>query len=571
MLVASLASLSSCRGGAVARLSLRLADSLMETRPDSSLAVLRRDSALFSSASLRLRMAYAVSRAEAEDKLYVPHRSDSAVLPAAEYFARYGSALESVRSWYVLGRVYSDMLLYGRALSAFDNAVSVEAEGDSAVCRYKARACMWASSVYEDKGLHEDALRYNRKAYEYARCSDVFSIEIYSLRNIGRAYSCLKKNKIAIPYYLRAAKKAKALDDVSLYNMVMEELASIYMEEGMLDDAYKALLTPFNTSIDEDIASHYFIWATFYEHKGILDSAIVSNKRGMMYGSKDLNMIVSLDLARLYEKIGNKDEQIKYYKLYSRYNDSLNNERMAEHNDLISFVEKSIVFERKNMRLAEEKIHLTTFILVLVLLVSLLVIAAMNFYNRRKLMYERQQERVNRYWSNRHEKDLSNIRKNEERIRMLECDLLSAGEKLTDMQKKLIQTEVDMLDMKNEQMLSEQRHRDMLVKELESSDIYKKYHTCGMTYCYDDFLQLKEALNIAYDRFTIHLEELYPDVRYDELYICCLTKIKLASKEICAILDCKANKVSMTKTRLYQKMFKKKGSVSDFDEFIRNL
>ena len=92
-----------------------------------------------------------------------------------------------------------------------------------------------------------------------------------------------------------------------------------------------------------------------------------------------------------------------------------------------------------------------------------------------------------------------------------------------------------------------------------------------MTYCYDDFLQLKEALNIAYDRFTIHLEELYPDVRYDELYICCLTKIKLASKEICAILDCKANKVSMTKTRLYQKMFKKKGSVSDFDEFIRNL
>ena len=145
MLVASLAALSSCRDGAGARLSLRLADSLMETRPDSSLAVLRRDSALFSSASLRLRMAYAVSRAEAEDKLYVPHRSDSAVLPAAEYFARYGSALESVRSWYVLGRVYSDMLLYGRALSAFDNAVSVEARPGracgQALCM-KIKVCM---------------------------------------------------------------------------------------------------------------------------------------------------------------------------------------------------------------------------------------------------------------------------------------------------------------------------------------------------------------------------------------------------------------------------------------------
>ena len=94
-----------------------------------------------------------------------------------------------------------------------------------------------------------------------------------------------------------------------------------------------------------------------------------------------------------------------------------------------------------------------------------------------------------------------------------------------------------------------------------------KYHTSGLAYDNSDFLQLKDALNTAYDRFVFRLAELYPDVRYDEMYVCCLTKIRLASKEMCAVLDCRANKISMTKTRLYLKIFKKKGSVSDFDDF----
>ena len=186
-------------------------------------------------------------------------------------------------------------------------------------------------------------------------------------------------------------------------------------------------------------------------------------------------------------------------------------------------------------------------------------------------MYERQQERVRRYWSIQHETDISNIRKNEERIETLENELSLAGKKLTEMQKMLLEAEVDMLDKRNEQLLSEQRHRDMLVAELESSEIYKKYCKQGMKYDNDDFLHLKEILNVTYDRFTFRLEELYPEIRYDELYICCLTKIKLASKEICAILDFRANKVSMTKTRLYKKIFKTKGSVADFDCFIRNF
>lgn len=113
LFAAVVAAIVSCRDDGRARGVLRLADRLMEERPDSSLALLRRDSLLFEDAGRGVRMAYVLLRTEAEDKCYVTHTSDSAMLPAAKYFAAHGTPLQSVRAWYVLGRVYCDLRLYG--------------------------------------------------------------------------------------------------------------------------------------------------------------------------------------------------------------------------------------------------------------------------------------------------------------------------------------------------------------------------------------------------------------------------------------------------------------------------
>ena len=550
---------------------LRTADSLLETRPDSALELLRRDSAVFAAAGRAVRMGSVLTRTEAEDKLYVTHRSDTAILPAAEYFSRRGPEVQSVRAWYLLGRVYYDMKLYGRALSAFDNALAVKTDSDSVVCRYKARAATWAGAVYEEKSLHSDALRYNKTAYGYARYADVPSIEVYVLRNIGRSYSNLTNNDTAIPYYLRASEKALALCDMPFYNMVMEELTVIYLEEGKLEEARKALSVPFYRTNDVDMAAHYFIWAMYFERIEQLDSAMIYNRRGMAYGDSKVNREAALDLARMFERENRKNEALHYYALYAQYNDSLRKDEIIENGEFFAFVKKSLDFERRSKRLVEEKVFLLVFVLFLIIIVLLVVLFGMRFYNRRKIRYELQQECVNNYWKMQHTRDLSSIRRNEERIKELEKELVSAGENLEETKRKLIRAEMDMLDRQNEKIISEQRYKDRLVAELENSDVYKKFHCQGACFSNDDFRQLKDALNTAYGRFVFRLEELYPAMRYEEMYVCCLVKIRLASKEICLVLDCKANRVSMLKTRLYQKMFKKKGSVADFDEFIRDF
>ena len=257
--------MSSCHRNRVAQDVLNRADSLMEEHADSAMSLLRLDSVTFLRTTQQLRMAYILSKTEAEDKLYITHRSDSAMQLAVKYFDRHGTALQRTRAWYLLGRIYCDMLLYGNALTAFDAALAVQPDDDSTVCRYKARASSWAGSVYEEKNLHKDALRYNKMAYDYARRADVPTVLVYSLRDIGRSYWAIGKIREATSYYLNAATKSDSLKNGYLYNMVMEELASIYIESGLLRNAYDALHTPFTGKTDEDLASHYFIWADYYK------------------------------------------------------------------------------------------------------------------------------------------------------------------------------------------------------------------------------------------------------------------------------------------------------------------
>lgn len=563
--------MSSCHRNRLAQDVLSRADSLMEEHADSAMSLLRLDSVVFLRATQQLRMAYILSKTEAEDKLYITHRSDSAMQLAVKYFDRHGTALQRTRAWYLLGRIYCDMLLNGNALTAFDAALAVQPDNDSTVCRYKARACTWISYVYEEKELHKDALRYNKMAYDYALRCDIPSIKVYALRDIGRSYSDLGHNSIAIPYYLRAAKIGASLGDSILYGNIVDELASIYIEERMFDKAHAILSILNKKDVEMDIAARYFTLGMYYEFKGIPDSAVYYNELGMPHASAPVNKNVALKMAKLYDKLEDISKKEKYYRLYDAYSDSVKHDETVQYDNILSRMEQMFDVERQNVVLADTKLRLTVFLYIVILVVFVAAVLTVRYLNKRKAAYRKRQESIDQYWCRLRNKDLQTIQANEKRIAELEKELSSSTETLTEIRKKLIETEVDMLGKQNEQILSEQRHKDVLVDELEASEIYKRFHTPGVRHDSSDYLQLKDALNTAYNRFTHRLEELYPEIRYEELYICCLVKIKLASKEICSIMDYKANKVGMTKTRLYQKIFKVKGSVADFDNFIRNF
>lgn len=550
---------------------MRLADSLIEERPDSSLALLRRDSLLFTKASKAVRMAYALSRTEAEDKCYVTHTSDSAIRPAAEYLAAHGTALQSVRAWYVLGRVYCDLRLYGHALTAFDNALAVAADSSRAVCRYKTRACSWVGDIYEKKDLHRDALRYNKQAYRYAERSDMPESEVYALRDIGRSYSCLKRNDIAIPYYKQAAMKAKASNDTMLYNMVMEELAAVYLEEGRIADAGEILLKPFNTKIKEDIAAHYFTKSNYFEALGELDSAMEYSLRGMAYGSIYSKRSVSLDLARVCIKKGKRDEALKYYEMYFAYADSLKGNEIAEDGNLLSRIEQMLGIERENAALAEDKAQLIAWLSVVLFAVFVAVFFAVRYYFNVRRRVKEQRERVKKYMRQQYERETQSVQRNNERIRQLEDELASSSEQQKELRKSLVRNETEMLGLRNKLMAFERERSELLAADFKETEMYKLYHNPTARPTAADYHRLVAALNMSYDNFTQRLKDFYPNISNIEMWICCMVKTGLSAKEICNISAYSFNSLSMAKSRLYAKMFNKKGTAKELDSVIMDF
>ncbi len=561
----------SCRDGGRAEGILRTADSLMEEHPDSALAILKRDSLEICRSGKDFRLWYALSRTEADDKCYILHVSDSAIRIAAGCYDSYGSALQRVRADYLLGRVYCDMHLYGHALTSFNKAIAVDAKNDSVINRYKARAATWAGYVYEVKGLHKDALRYNKLAYGYAKKAGAQVTEIYSLRDIGRSYRDLKRNDIAIPYYQQAAKKAKTIDDANLYNMVMEELAGIYIEEGRLDEAYAALNTKFLATTDKDIASHYYIWAMYFEKIGQLDFAVAYDKRGMKYSEISIKRDVSLDLARLLTKQGKRDEAMEYYEKYSVYSDSVEASELKETSDMLSQVEKSIDVERKNAALASSQLRLAAVMSILVVVVVIASVALLGMYLKRKRKQREQLERVRRYRLERSMKEKQRAQQNKERIALLENELTASNQTLSELRQELIRNEAEMLKYKDALTAFEQKHGELLVADLADTDVYKLYHDPIAKPTSADYHMLVEALNKAYSDFTLRLKEFYPDIRSNEMWICCMVKAGLTSKEICNISSYSYSSIGMAKVRLYGKMLGKKGSSRDFDAFIRDF
>lgn len=562
---------SSCIDHDRVRRTLYCADRLMDDSPDSALVLLMRDSALFVRAGEDEKMEYELLKHEAEDKCYMTSTSDSAMLRVVEYYAFNGSPLQKVRSNYVLGRIYYEMRHFGSSLSSFADALKVEEDKDPIVCRYKALTCTWIASVYEEEKLYEKALSYSKLFYTYAKMSDAPTNIIYSLRDIGRDYSLLKQNSIAIGFYLRAADKAKNLKDTYLLNLVNGELAVLYIEENMFDKARAALSSPCISHLNINIASSYFTWAVYYEAIGEIDSAIICNKKGMKYATTDVKKSISLSLAHLYENKRLYQEAQKYRELYARYDDSLSIEKVDENRDFISHVKKNIDNEQKKAQLEVSKKNLFIWFVLSSIVASIIVLYLFRLNKRRENQFKSQQKRIDTFWNKWKGVALSSIREKTELIKSLEINLSSSVEENTDLNRKLMRSEAEKQKMKEWKILYEQKHSELIAADFSDTGIYKLFHDPIALPSKSDFHRLAEALNEYYDGFTLRLKELYPGINNNDIWICCMVKTGLTSKEICNISHYAYNTLSMMKSRLYEKLTQKKGRAKDFDNFINGF
>ena len=111
------------------------------------------------------------------------------------------------------------------------------------------------------------------------------------------------------------------------------------------------------------------------------------------------------------------------------------------------------------------------------------------------------------------------------------------------------------------------------VNSIFSSPVYlriKQYLTDGRSIADDDWTELADAVNATYTGFTEKLFSLYR-MSDQDYHVSLLIKIRLQPKDIATLTAHSKESIASTRSRLYQKVFGKKGSTKDWDDFLLSI
>ncbi len=548
------------------RHTLNLADSLMEENPGTAYSLLKQDSALIQKAGKAKRMRYALLKTNAEDKLFIPHKSDSLMREVVDYYEKHGSEREQVQAYYLLGRVCLELSNTSSATSAFLQALDVKVENDSVAYSIQSKTATWVANVYEMDNMHEHSLRYNKKAFEYARLANNINMEAYTLALIGRSFCYLKRANEAIDYYLRAIEFTELLRDPVLYNKIQLELSAVYVDAGMAENARQSLSSLKGDSTFVENLPFYYNWSIYYRCIGDLDSTIIFLKKYLTESPLSNKWGILLEIANVYKELGNKEKALEYQELSLQYSDSLKRQELIEAQDNAKNVAEKIAAQKSN-KATSQKLNYNYGLIAVLVAVFLSAIYFVIHHTRRKAKaIEANLHREKNYWLNLRERDKAKIKEANDQVKQLEKTLTATTKE------KVVAMQTDFaLPQFEEEGMSHTKEQAQLVKNFTNSSIYKMFHSSSFNPTGIDYAELEEMLNKTFNNFTYRLRLLYPDIDKQELHLCCLLKSGITLKDITFLLDIKSSTLTMSRKKLLKKIFQKEGKAVDFDKAIKQF
>ncbi len=136
---------------------------------------------------------------------------------------------------------------------------------------------------------------------------------------------------------------------------------------------------------------------------------------------------------------------------------------------------------------------------------------------------------------------------------------------------QLLQSRLDNIHAMQKMAVMEKHTQDS--SALFSSPVYlrmKSYLNDGRTMTENDWAELSEAVNSVYSGFTDKLYSLY-NMSDQDYHVSLLIKARMQPKDIASLTAYSKESVATTRSRLYQKVFGKKGSTRDWDDFILSI
>ena len=136
---------------------------------------------------------------------------------------------------------------------------------------------------------------------------------------------------------------------------------------------------------------------------------------------------------------------------------------------------------------------------------------------------------------------------------------------------QLLQSRIDNIHAMQKMAVMEPNRQD--VSTLFISPVYlriKEYLNDGRSMNQGDWRELTEAVDGVYSGFSEKLFSLYRMSEQD-YHVSLLIKVRIQPKDIATLTAHSKESIASTRSRLYQKVFGKKGSTKDWDDFVLSI
>ena len=187
--------------------------------------------------------------------------------------------------------------------------------------------------------------------------------------------------------------------------------------------------------------------------------------------------------------------------------------------------------------------------------------------SRRKVLLL--QERLNKVHAMQETQD---IEANREKIEELERLIAKLGSENSMLRLELEEKKAR-LNYANIMASIENEKRERAEGDIFGSDVYLRIQQLlndGKSMSEENWQQLAMLVDSIYTGFTEKLYSLYK-LSANDYHVCLLIKVRIQPKDIALLTAHSKESVATTRSRLYQKIFGKKGTTKEWDDFILSL
>lgn len=211
-------------------------------------------------------------------------------------------------------------------------------------------------------------------------------------------------------------------------------------------------------------------------------------------------------------------------------------------------------------------------ILIGIVLYAVLFVVTVQNSRRKLIAMQERLDRIRMMQEQQEAQSQQSIAQNEAKIRELETLLQKLGDENSLLRLELEEKKAT-LDYNNKVAIIENEKRQQAETVIFSSDIYHKIQDClssGHSLTHHDWTTLADMVNSIYTGFTEKLYSLYRMSEQD-YHVSLLIKVRIQPKDIALLTAHSKESVASTRSRLYYKVFGKKGSSKDWDDFVLSI